>query len=257
MVPNDIKAFFAAQPHRKPDFATRSRRNRLVTSCHVPWKVFHDLSENQAATFDREWNTALLAVEQAEAERERHAKIFGRVKTDEQSRRIKSLARDFATAWESQAHENADRKWMLALSVEDVTLTRMDRFVSIQLRMRAGKTVELEPDTAENRGRDRPTHRGHGRPGHRGNPKPARLHRQPGKPLIRITVAYLRIFSGCRALSRANAWPCVSRAGTRPASWAQNSEFRCGRCRSAVIVATASSCAPHSQLVHGSSPSTI
>ena len=71
-----------------------------------------------------------------------------------------------------------------------------DRFVSIQLRMRAGKTVELEPDTAENCGRDRPTHRGHGRPGHRGNPKPARLHRQPGKPLTRITVAYLRIFLG-------------------------------------------------------------
>ncbi len=100
-----------------------------------------------AATLEREWNAALLAVEQAEAERTRHAEVFGRVMTDEQTRRIENLARDFATAWESPAHDNADRKRMLALLVEDVTLTRMDRSVSIQLRMRGGKTVELEPVT--------------------------------------------------------------------------------------------------------------
>ena len=98
-----------------------------------------------AATLEKEWNDAMRIVEKAEQERDKLAKAFECLKTEEQKRRIEELAKDFAEVWSSPAQDNVDRKRMLALLVEDVTLTRTGQLVAIQLRMRGGKTVELEP----------------------------------------------------------------------------------------------------------------
>ena len=123
------------------------RLNHVTENARQRYFLIEPGNRLVAATLEREWNDALLAVEEAEAERERHAKAFKCLMTDEQTRRIKDLAQDFAIAWGSPAHDNAERKRMLALLVEDVTLTRTDRSVTVQLRMRGGKTVELEPMT--------------------------------------------------------------------------------------------------------------
>ena len=142
-VHEQVAADFAkADRHRAQQI---ERLNHAADSARQRYFFVEPRNRLVATTLEREWNAALLAVEQAEAERERQSEAFERLMTDEQTRRIEELARDFATAWESLAHDNADRKRMLALLVEDVTLTRVDRSVSVQLRMRGGKTVELDP----------------------------------------------------------------------------------------------------------------
>ena len=150
-----IAVALAVQEQVAADFAKadRQREQRIERLRHaaeiVRQRYFLVEPGNRlvADTLEGEWNAALQAVEQAEAERSRHSEAFGCLMTEEQARRIKELARDFAAAWRSPAHDNAGRKRMLALLVEDVTLTRVDRSVSVQLRMRGGRTVELDPVT--------------------------------------------------------------------------------------------------------------
>lgn len=83
--------------------------------------------------------------EKVEIERRRQAEAFQHKTTPEQTRRIEELTTDFAAVWSAPTIGNAERKRMLALMVEDVTLTRAGHSVSVQLRMRGGKAVELEP----------------------------------------------------------------------------------------------------------------
>lgn len=100
---------------------------------------------NVAASLEGEWDRALRELHEAEAERSRLAEEFGRTTDEVQLRRIRELSADFATAWNAPSTGNAERKRMLALLVEDATLTRSGHSVSIQLRMRGGRAVELDP----------------------------------------------------------------------------------------------------------------
>ena len=163
----NIAVTLAVQEQVATDFAKADRHrvqqierlNHAADSTRQRYFFVEPGNRLVATTLEREWNSALLAVEQAEADRERQSEAFERLMTDEQTRRIEELAWDFATAWESPAHDNADRKRMLALLVEDVTLTRVDRSVSVQLRMRGGKTVELDPVALAGPGTWRAGHR--------------------------------------------------------------------------------------------------
>ena len=98
-----------------------------------------------AAALEREWNDALHKLDEAEAERSRLADEFQQTTDEVQRRRIRELSADFAVAWNAPTTGNADRKRMLALLVEDATLIRSGYSVSIQLRMRGGRALELDP----------------------------------------------------------------------------------------------------------------
>ena len=98
-----------------------------------------------AATLESEWNDALRKLDEAEAERSRLADEFQKTTDEVQRRRIRELSADFAVAWNAPTTGNADRKRMLALLVEDATLIRSGYSVAIQLRMRGGRALELDP----------------------------------------------------------------------------------------------------------------
>ncbi len=98
-----------------------------------------------AATLEREWNDALRKPDEAEAGRNRLADEFRQTTDEVRRRRIRELSADFAVAWNAPTTGNADRKRMPALLVEDATLIRSGYSVSIQLRMRGGRALELDP----------------------------------------------------------------------------------------------------------------
>jgi len=98
-----------------------------------------------AATLERDWNDALRDMAAAEDERNRLADEFRQTEDEVQRRRIRELSADFAIVWNAPATGHADRKRMLALLIEDVTLTRGGYSVRIRLRMRGGRAVELDP----------------------------------------------------------------------------------------------------------------
>ena len=100
-----------------------------------------------AASLENSWNEALRELEDAKTERRQHREHFESQGTAEQVSRLRDLSEDFARAWYASTTGPADRKRLLAQLVEDTTLTRTDYSVLIQLRMRGGRTVELEPVT--------------------------------------------------------------------------------------------------------------
>ena len=59
--------------------------------------------------------------------------------------RIQQLTQDFERVWNASDTKNTDRKRLLGLLIEDVTLTRDGYEVLIELCMRGGKTLTLNP----------------------------------------------------------------------------------------------------------------
>lgn len=98
-----------------------------------------------AANLEAEWNTCLAALEQAIEERERNGKTHDTIVSAEQEQRLLELANDFGKVWTASATGNADRKRLLALLIEDATLTREGNRARVGLRLRGGNVLTLEP----------------------------------------------------------------------------------------------------------------
>lgn len=65
--------------------------------------------------------------------------------SEEQVARVRALASDFGTAWNAPSTGHADRKRLLGHLIEDATLTREKYLARIELRMRVGKALALDP----------------------------------------------------------------------------------------------------------------
>ncbi len=78
-------------------------------------------------------------------EREQYRKNYESVMDSSHDARILELAQDFRKVWEASATTHVDRKRLLGLLIEDVTLTRDGCLVRVDLRLRGGKTHTLPP----------------------------------------------------------------------------------------------------------------
>jgi len=97
-----------------------------------------------ADQLEADWNEKLRSLEQArqhyEEQREKD-----RVQLDEDARqKILSLAKDFPRVWNDGATSHKQRKRMIRLLIEDVTLTRQQERTLVQIRLRGGQTRTLE-----------------------------------------------------------------------------------------------------------------
>jgi DNA invertase Pin-like site-specific DNA recombinase/uncharacterized protein (DUF2384 family) len=90
------------------------------------------------------WNDKLRAVKAAQEEYERRRRRDGSSISDEQCERIASLATDFPRLWTAATTTDRDRKRMIRLLVEDVTLIREHARVRLHVRFRGGRTESLE-----------------------------------------------------------------------------------------------------------------
>jgi len=96
-----------------------------------------------AATLEADWNEALVALDEAEHKRNEFRTRYESSLDDSQDARILELARDFRQVWDAPATPHKERKRLLALLIEDITLTREGDTVRLDLRLRGGQTQSL------------------------------------------------------------------------------------------------------------------
>ncbi|CAG9169685.1 recombinase family protein [Cupriavidus pinatubonensis] len=98
-----------------------------------------------ADALEADWNHRLRQLDALQQEHDRQRQSDQGLLGDEARARIRALAEDFAVVWNDERIEPVERKRMLGLLVEDVTLVKAQR-ISIQVRFRGGRTTSLVTD---------------------------------------------------------------------------------------------------------------
>jgi DNA invertase Pin-like site-specific DNA recombinase len=96
-----------------------------------------------ADTLEALWNDKLRALDQARQEYETQRQSGQQNLSPEQRAQILALAEDFPRLWNDPATSERDRKRMARLLLEDVTLGRDERLISVQVRFKGGATKAL------------------------------------------------------------------------------------------------------------------
>lgn len=96
-----------------------------------------------ADSLEADWNDKLRAVGQAREEYERLRQQDRLAIDAEARRRVLALASDFPRLWNDPATPARERKRMLALLVEDVTLLNDGTTIHVHVRFRGGRTESL------------------------------------------------------------------------------------------------------------------
>lgn len=96
-----------------------------------------------ADTLERQWNEKLAQLTQAEEEFARARKAEGPDLSEEARERIHALASDLPRVWKDPRTPARERKRMLRLLIEDVTLVRAEK-IRMHIRWKGGATTSLE-----------------------------------------------------------------------------------------------------------------
>jgi len=95
-----------------------------------------------ADSLEADWNAKLRSLDEARDNYERQRTADRLTIDDEGRRRLLALATDFPTVWRDPKTPQRERKRMLALLIEDVTLIKQ-RQITAAVRFRAGATATL------------------------------------------------------------------------------------------------------------------
>jgi hypothetical protein len=95
-----------------------------------------------ADSLEADWNDALRTLQAAREDYERASEAAATTLTDQIRRQIGSLATDFPAIWSNPHTPQRDRKRMVRLLVDDVTLHKTDR-IHLHVRLRGGQTRSL------------------------------------------------------------------------------------------------------------------
>jgi DNA invertase Pin-like site-specific DNA recombinase len=95
-----------------------------------------------ADSLEAAWNDALRALHAAREDYERASETAAAALTDQIRHQIQSLATDFPALWSNPRTPQRDRKRMVRLLVDDVTLHKTDR-IHLHVRLRGGQTRSL------------------------------------------------------------------------------------------------------------------
>lgn len=95
-----------------------------------------------ADTLEAEWNAKLRALQEAQDQFEQQRQADRQTLTDQNRELIRSLASDFPKLWNDPKTSHRDRKRMMQLLIEDVTLTRGEQ-ITLQIRFKGGSTQTL------------------------------------------------------------------------------------------------------------------
>ena len=96
-----------------------------------------------ADSLEAEWNDKLREVERSREEYERHRQEDRQVVDDETRSQVLALARDFPRLWKNAKTPHRERKRMVRLMLEDVTLVKGDDQLTVQVRFKGGATRSL------------------------------------------------------------------------------------------------------------------
>lgn len=98
-----------------------------------------------ADTLEADWNERLRQLDSLQQEHDRQQQADQKLLGDEARARIRQLAQDFPRVWNDERVAPLERKRMVALLIEDVTLVKAER-IAIHVRFRGGRTTSLEID---------------------------------------------------------------------------------------------------------------
>jgi len=102
-----------------------------------------------ADTLEQRWNERLRALSDAEQALARWKEASQAALAPQAREDVMELARDFPAVWNHPRTTPRDRKRMLRLLIEDVTLTRRDD-IRVEVRWKGGATTELRLPTPQN-----------------------------------------------------------------------------------------------------------
>jgi hypothetical protein len=95
-----------------------------------------------ADTLEADWNQKLRALAEAQEECERQRQTDRAALGDQQQESIMALAQDFQRVWRNPQTPARERKRIVRLLLEDVTLVRRER-IEVHIRFRGGVTQSL------------------------------------------------------------------------------------------------------------------
>jgi hypothetical protein len=98
-----------------------------------------------ADSLERQWNEKLVRLAEAEEAYRRATAADGPDLRAEDRDRIHALAADLPRVWYDPRTPARERKRMLRLLIDDVTLRKGDRTIALQIRWKGGATTALEP----------------------------------------------------------------------------------------------------------------
>lgn len=98
-----------------------------------------------ADTLEADWNERLRHLDQLQQEQDRRQQTDQQLLSAQECAQIRQLAEDFPRIWNDDRVAPLDRKRMVALLIEDVTLIKAER-VTIKVRYRGGQTDTLVVD---------------------------------------------------------------------------------------------------------------
>ncbi len=96
-----------------------------------------------ADSLERQWNEKLRQLAEAEQEYNRASKSDAHTVSGEDRQSIQSLVTDLPRVWNAPRTPSRERKRMLRLLIEDVTLTR-EEVIRIQIRWKGGATTQMQ-----------------------------------------------------------------------------------------------------------------
>lgn len=107
------------------------------------WRVDPD-NRLVADALEADWNEKLRALDAAQAEYERRRDADKLILDETQRERIAALASDFPSLWQAPSTSDRDKKRMLRLLVEDVTLHKGPEVIAVHVRFCGGGTRSVE-----------------------------------------------------------------------------------------------------------------
>ena len=77
-----------------------------------------------AATLEADWNDKLKILDESQKELDQQKKRYAQIINDKVQKEILSLSSDFPLLWNNKETSDIDRKKIIRLLIEDVTLTK-------------------------------------------------------------------------------------------------------------------------------------
>ena len=98
-----------------------------------------------ADTLEADWNDRLRSLDALQQEHERQRTTDEGLLNDEARANIRALTLDFPRVWADPRTASSERKRMVGLLIEDITLLKAEH-IAIQVRFRGGQTTTLTTD---------------------------------------------------------------------------------------------------------------
>jgi len=95
-----------------------------------------------ADAIEAEWNTRLRELDELQQAHDRHHDADQTLLSDEMRKKVRQLATDFPRVWSDPRTSVQEKKRLVALLIEDVTLVMGDE-IAVHVRWRGGQTTSL------------------------------------------------------------------------------------------------------------------